>query len=193
MSAIHDFEFYATAREAHQIFEVATKELSWRYLPSRNFTSPEPSPAESLSQEFWGEMRNAQFFIIGEFTVEQLVFSKVERGTYEGTFTLNQHRSGPLIEVLLPIVTSQGDFLHLTRGLIAHSTKYWTRDFKSNYPAPDSLLKAYARLKAFLKSSMVFQKLDCGKKVWIAPEAATLLLAGKALVSAFGAMCSAKK
>lgn len=181
-----DFRFYSSSLEARQALEAAMNERRLHFLPDRNFATRTPQTSSALGIGFWERLRNRQFFVMGDFTVEPIVYHLIDGGAYAGSYTVNQQLSGPLIEVVLPPDIMKNGVMHLTIGSVGYHKEFWTESLGRRYPPPKSLVVTYQEILRTLKLHLRRQKLSDGTTVWIGRKSCELLVEGRAVVESKG-------
>lgn len=174
------FIYYATESETASLVGAMLSAQLFNLIPNINFDSPQSVVIDVTSDEFETYRQvNKNFYASGDFSLCPPVLRPVKGGEYAGTYSIDNSRFGPLIEIGCPVEKPiPGNALGLVFGEIYCPPSFWDDERQCKVKAPEKALQAYKQMVRGLKQKLV--RLDVPERVWITPAALKLFEGGKA-------------
>jgi hypothetical protein len=184
------FNFWTSMEDRANILKGILALGDYKFVGNRNYQNREVTYFSQFDQKLIDNLSiNKLLYIVGPFSTSAISMSEVRSGAYDGTYTVNPLRGGPLLTLSLPGCKAADDKIRLTPGDISYSPWYLNEVTGQSVPPSDELKQAYKQIiKEIKKHTLLRSRIRkwVGRDAWnlLAEDRAVILVSGKWLSKA---------
>jgi hypothetical protein len=177
-----EFGFYCVAEDWRPLLEAVVREHRLSLVIDAWYPSATPpvhaSMTDQMIQQIVKEKRRVFLFLPPD--PAPVVLDRQDEGPAAGLYSVDQLRSGPMLDLSLPASYRHKGVLRLGPGVLAYHSAHWNQDLTEAYPASPELKATYGAVKQTIRRLLVRAMVT--KPIWISRLALDQLQQGRAEV-----------
>lgn len=175
-----EFIFYGSVDDREDLLRQLLG-AGYKLIPSRSYPTAVPDVFERLDTKLLRAVEvNKLLYVIGPFTARAPFMTQLKRGEYQGRYTVDLSRGGPLLSMSLPGCNVEGEVAKLTPGSLFHPREYWDDAIETSFRASEAVREHFSAIKKIVTKVTLPRR--AGRNIRIGPDGARLFDAGLAKI-----------